>query len=73
MIMFTSRRLNVMIAIFIAGLAGFIISFSIEYMQAFLPSRDSSMRDLIANTAGTFIECIGYCVATVQEKQEEKS
>jgi VanZ family protein len=34
---------------------GFVVSLAIEYLQAYLPSRDSSMRDLICNTLGTAI------------------
>ena len=37
---------------------GFVVSFAIEWLQAYLPSRDSSMRDLITNGLGTFIGAI---------------
>jgi VanZ family protein len=40
--------------------AGFVVSFGVEYLQAFLPSRDSSLRDLITNSAGTLIGSLGY-------------
>lgn len=37
----------------LAVVVGVVVSFAIEYMQAYLPSRDSSLRDLVTNTAGT--------------------
>jgi VanZ family protein len=37
---------------------GFLINLAIEVLQAFLPSRDSSMMDLIANSAGAGIGSI---------------
>ena len=43
------------LAVGLAVLGGVVVSFAIEYMQAYLPSRDSSMRDLVTNTAGTLI------------------
>ena len=33
--------------------AGFVVSLAIELLQAYLPSRDSSLRDLITNVLGT--------------------
>jgi hypothetical protein len=56
----TNRGMPAMAALCIAVSAGFIVSFGVEYLQAFLPSRDSSLRDLIANGAGTLIGSIGY-------------
>ena len=42
-------------AVGLAVVVGFGVSFAIEYLQAYLPSRDSSLRDLVTNTAGTLI------------------
>ena len=42
-------------AVGLAVVVGFGVSFAIEYLQAYLPSRDSSVRDLVTNTAGTMI------------------
>ncbi len=43
----------------LAVTAGFVLSFFIEYLQAYLPSRDSSLRDLIMNTVGTSLGWVG--------------
>jgi VanZ family protein len=56
----TGRGMNAVMALGMAVAAGFIVSFGVEYLQAFLPSRDSSLRDLITNGAGTLIGSIGY-------------
>lgn len=52
------------------------MSLSIEWLQAYLPTRDSSMRDLVMNTAGTLIGAFaaawvwkkrqGHCARNVQ-------
>jgi len=49
-------------------LAGFIISLIIEILQIYLPSRDSSMLDLILNTGGTFIGVLILHIASLFEK-----
>jgi hypothetical protein len=50
------KRLAYMV--FLTVVAGFVVSFAIEYLQAYLPSRDSSLRDLVTNVLGTFIGAI---------------
>jgi hypothetical protein len=44
--------------ILLVVVVGFGVSFAIEYLQAYLPSRDSSLRDLFCNTMGTLIGAI---------------
>jgi len=56
----TGRGMSAVMALCMAVSAGFVVSFGVEYLQAFLPSRDSSLRDLITNSAGTLIGSIGY-------------
>jgi len=46
---------QIVIAVILAVVVGFGVSFAIEFIQAYLPSRDSSLRDLITNVLGTFI------------------
>ncbi len=41
--------------VILAGMAGLSISTTIEYLQAFLPTRDSSLIDVLANTAGSLM------------------
>jgi glycopeptide antibiotics resistance protein len=43
----------------VAGGAGFLISLTIESLQAFIPSRDSSLIDVVANTFGTLSGAVG--------------
>ena len=48
----------------LAVLVGVGVSFAIEYLQAYLPSRDSSLRDLITNGIGTFIGALAAALYT---------
>jgi len=43
------------VVMLLAGTAGLLISLGVEYAQAFLPSRESSLIDVLANTTGALI------------------
>ena len=49
----TQKGLTFSKALMLSIVAGFVISLTIELLQYFLPTRTSSMPDLIANTMGT--------------------
>jgi VanZ family protein len=52
-----------------AILVGALISLGIEVAQAFIPARDSSMIDLICNTAGAFLGA-GFWVLVTGNKYQ---
>jgi hypothetical protein len=49
------RDVRTPVVMLLAGTAGLAISLTVECAQAFLPSRDSSLIDVLANTAGALI------------------
>src|SRR5215471_113460 len=46
------RRSTLASTALVAAAFGFLLSFIVEYFQEFLPSRDSSLIDVVANTLG---------------------
>jgi VanZ family protein len=49
------RAVSLPVVMLLAGTAGLLISSAVEYAQVFLPSRDSSLIDVLANTTGALI------------------
>ncbi|MEO8256957.1 MAG: VanZ family protein [Acidobacteriota bacterium] len=52
------RRSLALPIVVLAGVAGMVISGTVEYLQAFLPTRDSSLIDVLANTVGSIVGAV---------------
>jgi hypothetical protein len=50
-----SRSVKLLPIVILAGVAGLSISMTVEYLQAFLPTRDSSLIDVLANAVGSLL------------------
>jgi VanZ family protein len=52
---------------------GLALSLAAELIQAWLPTRDSSMADLIANTAGALMGAAGGLLWVRYQRQQRRS
>jgi hypothetical protein len=64
----TSRE--AILAVVMAVVVGFAVSLAIEWVQAYLPSRDSSLRDLITNVLGSLIGALAAAWLVSGRKSE---
>jgi hypothetical protein len=62
---------NIKRPLMVTVILGFMISLTIEVLQAFLPTRDSGMTDLITNTSGTALGAM-MCLSWFARKEPEQ-
>lgn len=55
---FRNRKKSILGSILLALIAGAVLSYSIEIIQLYMPSRDSAWDDVIANTLGSLVGTI---------------
>ncbi|MCX5811625.1 MAG: exosortase [Proteobacteria bacterium] len=67
------KKLPLILSILLPTLGGFIVSFTIEILQTYLPGRSSSLNDLICNTIGVLSGSFAFCILHLTFKEDEKT
>jgi len=65
------RKKPILLSIVLSTAAGFIVSLTIELMQAFLPSHSSNMLDLACNTVGALGGCLFWYLVGIVKTTDE--
>jgi VanZ family protein len=60
MIIHGGREMSMRTVALLVVAAGFMVSFGIELLQSWMPSRNSSLLDLILNTTGSYLGALGF-------------
>ena len=66
------RRMKIVRIITLSVIAGLLLSVSVELLQIFLPSRYSSMVDVLSNTAGTAIGAMAGLIHSIKGMYDDK-
>lgn len=70
---FKTSRIPVWTSAAVSVAMGVALSLAVELIQAWLPTRDSSMADLIANTAGALMGAAGGILWVRYQRQQRRS